>query len=291
MHLYFFFSRSLRSHIVPDWYKSSKFGIFIHWGVYSVPSWAPVGKNYAEWYWWNYNQRNSETYRYHRTVYGPEHEYDDFIELWNPNQYDPNAWLDLIDQSGAKYFVFTSKHHDGIALFDTKVTDRSTVKLNPHRDFLDEFLKEAEDHFPHLKKGIYCKFYLLMRNRRIYKAIFLVSLPEWYHPSYADDSLHWYGPPKNAYTGREVPYTGSRLINDFVNELQVPQALEIIRNYKPDIMWCDIGGINNSTVWQEEFLNEARKQGRQVAINDRCGNSVSDFQTVEYRGLNHLPSR
>jgi hypothetical protein len=56
-------------------------------------------------------------------------------------------------------------------------------------------------------------------------------------------------------------------------------------------MWCDIGGINNSTVWQEEFLNEARKQGRQVAINDRCGNSVSDFQTVEYRGLNHVPSR
>lgn len=149
--------RSLGKHTTPSWYQSSKFGIFIHWGVYSIPSWAPVGGEYAEWYWYNYNQKFSATYNYHRAFYGPDFEYDDFIAMWKPNHFDPLAWLDLINASGAKYFVFTSKHHDGIALFDTKVSDRSTVKMNPHRDFVKELLDAAKSSYPHLKRGIYCK--------------------------------------------------------------------------------------------------------------------------------------
>lgn len=147
----------MREHSVPQWYELAKFGIFIHWGVYSVPSWAPVGQNYAEWYWWNYNQKNSLSYDYHKSFYGPDVEYDDFIPIWNPDQFDPSKWLDLVDASGAKYFVFTSKHHDGIALFDTKLSNRSSVKLNPYRDFVKELLDEAKRSFPHLKTGLYCK--------------------------------------------------------------------------------------------------------------------------------------
>lgn len=56
-------------------------------------------------------------------------------------------------------------------------------------------------------------------------------------------------------------------------------------------MWCDIGGINNSTAWQSKFLNNAKQSGKQVVMNDRCGNSVSDFATVEYQGINHVPER
>jgi alpha-L-fucosidase len=149
--------RSLHQHSVPTWYESAKFGIFIHWGVYSVPSWAPINAEYAEWYWWNYNQKYSATYNYHRAFYGPDLEYDDFIQAWKPDQFNPQSWLDLIDASGAKYFVFTSKHHDGIALFDTKVTDRSSVKLNPYRDFVKDLLNEAKRSYPWLKRGIYCK--------------------------------------------------------------------------------------------------------------------------------------
>lgn len=125
---------------------------------------------------------------------------------------------------------------------------------------------------------------------RLIKAI-TVSLPEWFHPSYHDNWLHWDGPPRNPYTGKVVKYTGAPEISDFVNELQVPQALEIIDRFEPDIMWCDIGGINNSTSWQAKFLNLARQQGRQVTINDRCGTSFSDFSTVEYRSLNYVPNK
>lgn len=117
-------------------------------------------------------------------------------------------------------------------------------------------------------------------------------MPEWFHPSYHDSSINWHGPPVNPYTGKTVTYTGaSQVVSSFVNEVQVPQFLELIHHYEPDIMWCDIGGINNSTAWQAEFLNQAKKQGRQVTMNDRCGNSVSDFSTVEYSSINYVPSR
>lgn len=121
--------------------------------------------------------------------------------------------------------------------------------------------------------------------------IILVSLPEWYHPSYHDRSINWDGPPKNPYTNKILPYHGAPAVNDFVNDVQVPQIHELIHEYEPDIMWCDIGGINNSTAWQATFLNEARKKGKQVTMNDRCGNDVSDFATIEYRGIDYVPER
>ncbi|KAI9470089.1 MAG: alpha-L-fucosidase-domain-containing protein [Benjaminiella poitrasii] len=266
---------SLQGHEAPDWFESAKFGIFVHWGLYAVPSWAPVGAEYAEWYWWNYHQTGSATFKYHRRFYGPDIEYDDFLKVWRPKRFDPWAWMDLIDASGATYFVFTAKHHDGIALFDTQVTNRSTVHLlSSRRDFVKELMEVAERNYSHLKRGIY------------------FSLPEWYHPSYRDDWLHWQGPPINPYTKKRVPYTGSsHTVSDFVNQIQVPQIMELIEQHQPDILWCDIGGINNSTVWQAEFFNRAKQQGREVTVNDRCGNSVSDFETVEYKEINHVPSR
>ncbi|GAA5814224.1 hypothetical protein MFLAVUS_007718 [Mucor flavus] len=256
---------SLGKHTVPSWFQSARFGIFIHWGVYSMPSWAPVGSEYAEWYWWNYNRKYSSTYYYHRSFYGPDIEYDDFIRIWTPTQFDPNVWLNLVESSGAKYFVFTAKHHDGISLFNTKVNDRSSVKMNPYRDFVKELLDTAKESFPDLKRGIYC--------------------------NYHDSSINWNGPPTNPYTGRQTKYTGAPAVNSFVNDVQVPQILELIQDYSPDIMWCDIGGINNSTAWQSKFLNTAKQSGQQVVMNDRCGNSVSDFATVEYQGINHVPER
>jgi alpha-L-fucosidase len=79
-----------------------------------------VGESYSEWYWWQLMQRDSPTFQHHRHTYGEQFEYDDFIDQWNTSNFDPYQWLDLVDQSQAKYYVFTTKHHDGVALFDTK---------------------------------------------------------------------------------------------------------------------------------------------------------------------------
>ncbi|CEP08256.1 hypothetical protein [Parasitella parasitica] len=265
---------SVKQHRSPQWLKRSKFGIFIHWGLYSVPSWAPVGKSYAEWYWWRMNHKDDPAFEYHRKRYGENFEYDDFLVHWKPVEFNPDNWLRLVEKSRAKYFVFTTKHHDGIALFNTSVTNRSTMHLlQPQRDFVKELMDVAERNYPRLKRGLY------------------FSLPEWYHPQYKDDTLGWQGPPLDPYTGQQIKYTGSRAITDFVNELQVPQFQELA-GYKPDILWCDIGGIHNSSVWQSNYFNQALKSGRQVAVNDRCGDaSASDFTTIEYKAVVDTPTR
>ncbi|KAI9310463.1 glycoside hydrolase superfamily [Dichotomocladium elegans] len=263
--------RDLDQHEAPAWLENAKFGIFVHWGVYAVPAWAPVGKEYSEWYWWQMNDPGDPTHAYHNSTYGPDFAYDDFIDAPGlGDALDPGDWLDLIDASGARYFVFTTKHHDGIALWNTSVTGRSLAQLGPRRDFVRELMDMAEAEYPHLRRGVY------------------FSLPEWYHPHYDGRRLGWAGgPPRNPYTGAKIPYTGSAQARDFVNELQVPQALELIERFEPDVFWCDLGGSNNSSAWQLHYFQNRRP----VAVNDRCGNGVSDFATVEYHRSLAVPDR
>ena len=84
----------------------------------------------------------------------------------------------------------------------------------------------------------------------------------------------------NPYTGAEIPYSGYVPVNDFVLDLQLPEMNQLAYDYETEIMWCDIGGANNATIFASQWINWARKQGRQVAFNNRCGIS-GDFDTPE----------
>lgn len=150
---------SIYSHESPNWYNNAKYGIFIHWGVYSVPGWGNKGskENYAEWYetplslqimpnqntryWWWLNQgpnNPTDVYDYHLKTYGPNVVYDDFIQNFTADAWDPKEWVDLFSDAGANYFVQVSKHHEGYALFDlpANVTKRTSVALPPHRNLI-----------------------------------------------------------------------------------------------------------------------------------------------------------
>lgn len=224
------------------------------------------------------NNPNDPTYAYHRDTYGKDFNYDDFVNAQGlASKLDATQWLKLVDDAHARYFVFTTKHHDGFALWDTLTTNRSLMQLGPKRDIVNELVTAARRHYPHLKTGLYCKSKKRRHGGNVNRV--LVSLPEWYHPQFDGSDKGWSGgPPRNPYTGEQVPYTGYKPIQDFVNELQVPQALELIDNYQPDIFWCDQNGFNNSTVWQTHYFEKYPE----VAVNDRCGNAFSDFLTVEY---------
>lgn len=159
--------RSLKQHRPPQWLKDAKFGIFIHWGVYSVPAWAPVGKEYAEWYWWQMNDPNDPTHEYHRTHYGIHFAYDQFVNSSElANGFDPRDWLDIIDASRARYFVFTSKHHDGWANWNTLVSNRSLARMGPKRDIMHEVMEMAKSSYSHIKRGIYCESCLYNKIRK-----------------------------------------------------------------------------------------------------------------------------
>lgn len=253
---------SLGGHQAPYWFNEAKFGIFIHWGVYSVPAWAPVGVQYAEWYWDQMQDPNNPTYAYHRDAYGEDFAYDDFIPRFTAEKFDPRAWVELFRDAGAEYHVLTSKHHEGFALWDTALSDRNSVKLGPKRDLLKELFEASRRYTPELHRGLY------------------FSMPEWFNP----DSP-WTGhAPRNPYTLEPLPYTGYTAGKDYVTEFQAPQLLELVHGYDPEIIWCDIGGANDSVDVLAEYFNHAKNRAHpvDVTVNDRSGIGFHDFTTPEY---------
>jgi len=175
--------------------------------------------------------------------------------------------VDLFAAAGAQYIVPITKHHDGFALFNVSsdISTRTSVHYGPKRDFIKELLSAAKTYQPQIRRGTY------------------FSLPEWYHPGYAKYAQTNFpgGPPVNAYTGVEIPYTGYVPVDDFVVDLQLPEMEMLAYDYETELLWCDIGGANNSTIFASAWLNWARTQGRQVTFNNRCG-IRGDFATPEY---------
>eukprot|EP00164_Ancoracysta_twista_P001134 GFYU01001487.1.p1 GENE.GFYU01001487.1~~GFYU01001487.1.p1 ORF type:complete len:497 (-),score=143.01 GFYU01001487.1:99-1511(-) len=161
---------SLDKRPCPSWYDEAKFGIFIHWGVYSVPAWAPVG-TYAEWYW--ANLLTPATRAHHNAVYGEHFEYQDFAPMFKAENFNATYWADLLKKSGAKYVVPTSKHHEGFTLWPSKYAWNWNAKdIGPKRDLLGELLDAVEA--AGLHRGAY------------------YSLYEWYNPMYRGDDPHQY---------------------------------------------------------------------------------------------------
>ncbi|QIB42290.1 alpha-L-fucosidase [Streptomyces aureoverticillatus] len=255
---------SLATHQAPYWFHTAKFGIFIHWGVYSVPAWAPVGKQYAEWYWRHMQDKNNATHAYHRDTYGEDFAYDDFIPMFKAEKFDPRAWVELFRDAGARYHVLTSKHHEGFALWDTKVSDRNSVKMGPKRDLVKELFDASRRHTPELHRALY------------------FSMPEWFNPDQPWMGELW--PSRNPYTLEPVPYTGYVSGKDYVKGYQAAQIRELIQGYDPEMLWCDIGGPNDSLNVVAEYFNHGknRPRPREVAVNNRSGISFHDFTTPEY---------
>ncbi|THX80725.1 putative alpha-L-fucosidase [Aureobasidium pullulans] len=282
---------SLAQHEAPDWYDGAKFGIFIHWGPYAVPGWgnSTPHESYAEWFWW-YTTHHPEAdasdfYDYRLRTFGPDWNYDDSFVNYTASKFDPKAWVDLFADAGAKYFVFTTKHHDGFANFDTGVTsNRSSIHYGPKRDILGELFDAAAEHQPSLRRGTY------------------FSLPEWFNPDFGpygfsqlatDSSTSWPGMlATNPYTGLDEPYTGHVPVNDFIADVMVPQMEILAYNYSTDIMWCDCGAANGTADFAADWWNKARAQDRQVTMNSRCGLAhTADFDTPEYATFSTVQAR
>jgi alpha-L-fucosidase len=122
--------QSLAKYQVPDWYKDAKFGIFLHWGLYSVPAFG------SEQYPQRMYRPGSKEYEHHVATYGPPSKfgYKDFIPMFKAEHYDPAAWARLFKQAGAKYVVPVFEHHDGFAMYDSDLSDWTAAKMGPRRD-------------------------------------------------------------------------------------------------------------------------------------------------------------
>lgn len=300
--------QSLARHPLPAWWDDGKFGIFVHWGAYSVPAFGsallpgtdrvrsrlpkPLADYCAsEWYARLQQIPGTAAWLHHLRRYGTGAGYDHFIEEFRAERFDPDDWMRLFGEAGARYFVLTAKHHDGLALWPTATTGRNTVDRGPRRDLVGELMTAARKHGD-IEPGLY------------------YSVPEFFNPApYRGGWSTWgEGPlinrlqfpqraPRDAYTRRRVPYTGQGTVADYADGIVRPQLRELVDRYHPSLIWCDIGGDEDYFRGNETiayYYNQATTTNPGgVLVNDRFGNDRThrDYTTVEQgAGLDQQPT-
>jgi len=218
---------SLRKYEVPDWYQDAKFGIFIHWGVYSVPAFG------NEWYPRNMYIEGSDEYKHHIATYGPQDKfgYKDFIPMFKAERFDPAAWAKLFKDAGAKYVVPVAEHHDGFAMYDSGLSDWTAAKMGPHRDVVGELAKavRAEGlHFGVSSHRVEHNFFLGV-GRSIVSDINDPRYAAFYGPAH-----NWLENPRGTPLSNDFTYVSPAWTDDWL-----ARASEIVEKYRPDIIYFD----------------------------------------------------
>lgn len=255
---------SVNQHEVPKWYDDCKFGIFIHWGIYSVPAFAPhtwelgevdssewfLDNPYAEWYYNSLNVGKGPTYEHHIKTYGKDFKYEDFIPMWKAENWNPEEWAKIFKEAGAQYVVLTTKHHDGFCLFPSKYTHFNSVEMGPKRDITGELTKAV-------------------RNEGIRMGLYYSGLIDWQFandPIYEDADLFGTSSPTFAYA-----------------DYSYNQMIELVDTYAPSVFWNDIGWPKQSEEAMPYFLAHYYNKVKEGVVNDRFNGRYYDFLTKEYK--------
>jgi len=251
--------KKIDSRAVPAWWQDAKFGIFIHWGVYSVPSYAIKG-TYSEWYWHNKDGypvkkkkqlRHDKTNEFHDKNYGKDKQYKEFAEEFTTEMFDPDHWANVFQDAGAKYVVLTSKHHDGYTLWPNKHASDSfgmpwnSAEVGPKRDLVGELTDAVNK--TDVKMGLY------------------YSLWDWFNPVWEKSKA------------------------DYVDQVMLPQMYEVVEKYKPEVFFTDGDWIMDYSKWRSleflDWLTEESSVKDSVVFNDRWGKvrkNHGGYYTTEY---------
>jgi alpha-L-fucosidase len=264
---------SLQKYEVPEWYKDAKFGIFIHWGVYSVPAFG------SEWYPRNMYREGSEEYKHHVATYGPQDQfgYKDFIPLFKAEHFDPAAWARLFKDAGAKYVVPVAEHHDGFAMYDSGLSDWTAAKMGPHRDVIGELAKavRAEGlHFGASSHRVEHNFFLGV-GRAIPSDINDPKYAAFYGPAHT-----WLENKRGTPLSNDFTYVSSAWADDWL-----ARASEIVEKYHPDIMYFDwwIGQPSlrpNLGRFAAFYYNASLKYGDHVGVINYKDYAIQEHSAV-----------
>lgn len=219
--------QSLQQYKVPVWYRDAKFGIFIHWGVYSVPAFG------SEWYPRNMYRPDSEEYKYHIAIYGPVDKfgYKDFIPMFKAEHFDPTAWAHLFKECGAKYVIPVFEHHDGFAMYDSGLSDWTAAKMGPHRDLAGDIAKAVRAEGLHLGAS----FHRVEHNfffdggRAISSDVNDAQYAAFYGPAHI-----WLEAKEGTPLENDFTFVSSAWTDDWL-----ARSAEIVEKYHPDILWFD----------------------------------------------------
>lgn len=253
---------SLNHHATPDWYADAKLGIFVHYGLYSVPAYMGRGC----WYGHDMYDPNalcaankqprvkSGAYEFHLENYGPldKFGYKDFAPYLTGSHFDPDQWVRFFkEEVGARFLIPVSAFTDGYAMWDSKLTDWNVVKTGPHRDYIG----------------------LLAAAARRQGLKFGVSWHAFYRP-------YWFGPGRHAGTDMHPPYSGTpwslygptTATPEFIEDC-LGRLVELVDGYQPDLVWFDndTESVNPSVLRQFAafYFNRAAHWKKSVVINEK----------------------
>lgn len=256
---------------LPEWFRDAPFGIFIHWGAYSVPAWAePIGalgtiederewfthNAYAEWYMNTIRIEGSPAQHHHRECFGGV-PYDQLLDQWHAENFDPKDWAELFKAAGADYVVPTTKHHDGITLWDAPGTNgRNTVHRGPRQDLIAAIAAAVRDEGMHL--GLYYSGGLDWHFRP-------------FPPHVSSESVHDTGRPKDA---EYAQYAFDHMA-------------DLVDRYRPEILWNDIEWPDAGKHFGPGGLGQLFRTFYETCptgvVNDRWGSTTHrDYSTSEY---------
>lgn len=266
---------SLKTAPVAPWFDDAKFGIFIHWGAYSVIGHRKDGKGYAEWVPTTMYRDTAYYYPYLEKHFGghpPEFGYKDVVKLFKAENWDPDAWAELFDKAGAKYVILTGEHHDGFAMWDSDLTEWCATKVGPHRDLVGDLAEAVRE------KGL--KFGPSYHRER-HPGFFAKELYAVYSEPIPDIEKEIERDPKaRGLYGPEFSYT------DAFIEHYTARWKELQNKYQPDFMWIDDVPIfykvdlhPQSAKFLDAFkylisdyLNAAEDWGKEVYLNNKGRN-------------------
>jgi alpha-L-fucosidase len=220
--------QSLSQSEVPEWYKDAKFGVFIHWGVYSVPAFG------SEWYPRMMYIEGSRENLHHVATYGPltKFGYKDFIPMFKAEHYDPAAWAQLFKSAGFKYVVPVFEHHDGFAMYDSGLSDWTAMKMGPHRDLVGDLATAIRAQGLHLGASSHRveHDWFLEGGRREDSDVNDPKYAAFYGPAHKQRGADGGDPSLlNNFT-----YVSQQWVNDWL-----ARDAEIVEKYHPDIMYFD----------------------------------------------------
>ncbi|GAA1488842.1 alpha-L-fucosidase [Brachybacterium sacelli] len=255
---------------VPDWYRDAKLGVFVHWGLYSVPAWADVldrrdvtaenayaRHQYAEWYANTVRIDGSPTRERHERLYGVGHSYEDFADDWQPSPEAARGIVDLAARAGARYLVPTTKHHDGFCLWDSATTSFTAARRGPGQDLIAEVAAAARE--AGLRLGLYYS-----------------GAHDWHASDY---------PPL---TSNDDLFALRRNDERFAG-FAAAQLRELIERFAPDLLWNDIdwpdAGKYHGAGSLQQLFREHLAAVPDGLVNDRWGVPVHGVLTREYQDI------
>ena len=265
---------SLSKHPTPKWFRDGKFGIFIHWGVYSVPAFG------NEWYPRNMYIQGSKEYEHHIKTYGPHKKfgYKDFIPMFKGEKFDPAAWVELFKEAGAKYVVPVAEHHDGFQMYRSELSDWNAAEMGPHRDIVGELTEE-------------------MKKQGIINCASTHRIEHWFFFGYGRDfdsdvpanaqkkgDLYWpalHVNQEDLQNRRAEPYPTEEFLTDWMI-----RTIEIIDRFHPHQIYFDwMTQHETARPYLKKiaayYYNQAAKWGEEVMIISKCDSYPYGVSTVD----------